>query len=278
MSAAALVLVGLVVGIVIGKATSSGRTSGAGQAGEQTGSQLALENVPVEDETPTVVLDANGGECDSTTWDVAYGKEYGADLPHPTRFGYDFDGWYTEADGGEKVGGSTTVTVGRDHTLYARWIPKPEMYLAELTQYEWTGDQDAWGEIVKPGDEVRDNHDAVHSYGFVGQSYDVDLLDPNTVTYDIDKGYAKLTGSWGLRDKCGDATIRDGKTLWLEIYGDGALIYAAPEVESGSSLKPIEIDVSNVQYLRFNLGTGISPSSAIDHCTAYGLFDPILHR
>ena len=74
---------------------------------------------------PVVSFNLNGGEtlggasgeklvdCDS---------EYGV-LPTPTRAGYTFAGWYTEATGGTKITGSSTIVVNSSHTLYARWTP-----------------------------------------------------------------------------------------------------------------------------------------------------------
>ncbi|MDR0593579.1 MAG: NPCBM/NEW2 domain-containing protein, partial [Bifidobacteriaceae bacterium] len=202
--------------------------------------------------------------------------EYG-ELPQPTRLGYDFEGWYTQKEGGEKIGGSTHVAIGKDHTLYAHWRVKPETYLADLTQYEWAGSSGAWSRRTEPGREVLDNHNAIHSYGFVGQEDSVSLLDPNTVTYDIERAYARFTGAWGLQEQSG-TTMEGGRALWLEIHGDGRLIYTSPEISSGSAVKPIDIDVSGVQYLKFVLCSNIPPSERIPYWTGYGLFDPILIR
>lgn len=55
---------------------------------------------------------------------VKIGKEYGK-LPTPTKDGYIFDGWYTSAEGGEKVTEETTMAATEDHTLYAHWTPTP---------------------------------------------------------------------------------------------------------------------------------------------------------
>ena len=40
---------------------------------------------------------------------VIFGDTYG-ELPEPTREGYEFDGWYTEKDGGELVEAGTEVS------------------------------------------------------------------------------------------------------------------------------------------------------------------------
>jgi uncharacterized repeat protein (TIGR02543 family) len=44
-------------------------------------------------------------------------------LPAPTRSGYDFSGWYTQAAAGTKF--TTETTVNASLTLYARWSAKP---------------------------------------------------------------------------------------------------------------------------------------------------------
>ena len=68
--------------------------------------------------TYTVTFDANGG---SVTPAGAEAGEDGkpASLPTPTREGYTFDGWFTAADGGEKV--TTDTVFEQNTTIYAHW-------------------------------------------------------------------------------------------------------------------------------------------------------------
>ena len=70
--------------------------------------------------TYTVTFDANGGSVDPASKQVTYNATYG-DLPTPTRTGYTFNGWYTEAAGGSQRTSSTKVQITTDITLYARW-------------------------------------------------------------------------------------------------------------------------------------------------------------
>ena len=66
----------------------------------------------------TVTFDANGGTViPATSTTDAAGKL--AALPSPTRDGYTFDGWYTAANGGEKV--DTNKVYTENTTLYAHW-------------------------------------------------------------------------------------------------------------------------------------------------------------
>ena len=68
----------------------------------------------------TVTLDANGGSIACGEITVVYGSEYGT-LPTPERENYRFSGWYTTRTGGRYISGSSFVTNGRPHTLYAHW-------------------------------------------------------------------------------------------------------------------------------------------------------------
>ena len=85
----------------------------------------------------TVSFNANGGVCDTNRKEIFSGShltdwansrdfnlKYG-DLPVPTRDGYAFDGWYTDADAGEKVTEESKVTATKNHALYAHWTKKP---------------------------------------------------------------------------------------------------------------------------------------------------------
>ena len=72
----------------------------------------------------TVTLEANGGAVDPKTMTVTYGDPYGTLAPPPpTRPGYTFSGWYTEASGGSQITAKSTVRTNAAHTLYARWRP-----------------------------------------------------------------------------------------------------------------------------------------------------------
>lgn len=68
----------------------------------------------------TVTFNANGGNTSVTSKEVIYGESY-KEMPVPTRTGYTFNGWYTEATGGTKITADTEVTATVNHTLYAQW-------------------------------------------------------------------------------------------------------------------------------------------------------------
>ncbi|MBQ7572877.1 MAG: InlB B-repeat-containing protein [Clostridia bacterium] len=99
-----------------------------------------------------VSFDANGGMTNAEDKSVAYNGTFG-ELPIASRDYYTFDGWYTTADGGEKITADSIMTSLVDITLYAHWIendvsewvPKSEMpedaqriatkYKYDLTSY-----------------------------------------------------------------------------------------------------------------------------------------------
>jgi uncharacterized repeat protein (TIGR02543 family) len=70
-----------------------------------------------------ITFDPNGGNVlDNNTREVYYSQAYGK-LPIPVKPNYDFAGWYTAKNGGEKVEASTLVTSLVNQTLYAHWNP-----------------------------------------------------------------------------------------------------------------------------------------------------------
>lgn len=73
--------------------------------------------------TYTVNFDANGGLTPTASKTVTYDSTYET-LPIPTREGYDFNGWYTEASGGSKITSNTIVSITDTQTLYAQWSAK----------------------------------------------------------------------------------------------------------------------------------------------------------
>ncbi|WNX83351.1 InlB B-repeat-containing protein [Agathobaculum sp. NTUH-O15-33] len=74
------------------------------------------------DKNTTEAIDWHGG---AATHDIYYGELYPS-LPSPTRKGYVFTGWYSNAVCGPKDlvrGGFTKVTKAENQTLYAGWEP-----------------------------------------------------------------------------------------------------------------------------------------------------------
>ncbi len=102
--------------------------------------------------TYKVTLDANGGSVTPETIDVAYAGKYDT-LPVPVLTGYDFAGWYADAEFNTPVTENTYIIETNDHTLYAKWdlatfsltyIVDGEVYSTEYYNYN---------ESIKPLEE-----------------------------------------------------------------------------------------------------------------------------
>ena len=78
-----------------------------------------------------VTFEPNGGTVPYTGKKVTVGNTYNV-LPEPERDGYDFAGWYTEANGGTLVASFTVVTNTNAHVLYAHWVQKGETQETEI--------------------------------------------------------------------------------------------------------------------------------------------------
>ena len=81
---------------------------------------------PTEPEKPeepakkyTVTLDPNGGSGGGTI-EVEEGGKYGS-LPDADWEDHIFEGWYTDADGGDRIKSDSTFSGTSDQTLYAHW-------------------------------------------------------------------------------------------------------------------------------------------------------------
>ena len=74
--------------------------------------------------TYTITWDSQGGTAVSP-WSMSYGTTLGSHgaLPIPTREGFEFDNWWTTAEGGTQVTASTSVPASNT-TYYAHWIDR----------------------------------------------------------------------------------------------------------------------------------------------------------
>ena len=74
--------------------------------------------------TMELSFDANEGNDVNEIKTITYDSTYGT-LPTPTRYGYTFQGWYTDKTDGTKVESTTTVKVVNNQVLYAHWKLNP---------------------------------------------------------------------------------------------------------------------------------------------------------
>ena len=111
----------------------------------------------------TVTFDANGGSVSTTSTTTKDGKL--TSLPTPTNDGYDFLGWYTEKDGGEKVTTDTVFT--KDTTIYAHWQKDTVNYTVTVTTSPAEGGTVNGGGTFAEGTQVTVSATANDGYTFV---------------------------------------------------------------------------------------------------------------
>lgn len=112
----------------------------AGWYTEESGGTEITENTEITDPSAytlyahwdaniySLSFDANGGSEAPADRAVAFGSAYG-DLGTVSKEGFDFQGWYTAAEGGTKIVNDSLVAIAENHTLYAQW---------DVAVYEYT--------------------------------------------------------------------------------------------------------------------------------------------
>ena len=111
---------------------------------------------------PVVTFNANGGSVSTSSIKVYYNANYG-DLPTPTRAGYNFDGWFTSADGSTQITKGSVVLIESNQTLYAHWTPN-ETY---TTYFDANGGTGAPAPITAPlGSIITIGNQIPERYGY----------------------------------------------------------------------------------------------------------------
>ena len=151
----------------------------------------------------TLTFDANGGNCDTTSIEVANATAIGT-LPLATRTGFDFDGWYTKD--GTKITEATIFADGEDKTVYAHWNAKKY----SVTWDEKTGcnitvkrtsspNKDASLGILNSGDAIYYGDVLAITYKAL-DGYELDSNGQTTITVDKDvtkkEIYATVWSNW----------------------------------------------------------------------------------
>ncbi|MCL2482793.1 MAG: InlB B-repeat-containing protein [Propionibacteriaceae bacterium] len=83
-----------------------------------TGQHIMGGHQPCCSDVPNQVTFESAGGSSVPTWNLGSDVPLGT-LPTPTRSGYTFDGWYTDATGGTEESADTVLTT--DTVLYAHW-------------------------------------------------------------------------------------------------------------------------------------------------------------
>lgn len=113
--------------------------------------------------TVVVTFDATGGSVLVASKEVMYSATYD-ELPDPIWDGCTFDGWFSENN--VSVTSGSTVSIPRDHTLYARWVRHNFTLTFDF------GNGTVIREIVKFNDEI------VYPANFTKEGYSFGGWDP----------------------------------------------------------------------------------------------------
>lgn len=198
--------------------TFNGWSQNADGTGTQyTDGQSGISNLTTENEgtatlyakwtghTYTVTFNPRGGtnlnHHDATvTMGALYtaGTGLGGALPTVTApTGYVFAGWYTAAKGGDKIDESSKVATPSDHTLYAHYEPKAQVYFKNTL---------GWSKVYVVYDAAWNNTTGT---GSSGKTYRAMTLVPGTTDLyydDIPDGYI---ASWAYNIAFNDKEIKN---------------------------------------------------------------------
>lgn len=72
----------------------------------------------------TLTLDPNGGTVSPTTLETTSGSYYN-NLPTPDRNDYEFNGWWSDPESGERLSDQSVIATTNSHTIYAQWLTSP---------------------------------------------------------------------------------------------------------------------------------------------------------
>lgn len=95
-----------------------------------------------------VTFDPNGGTVTETEKQVEINTSIGT-LPSPIRTNYEFNGWYTEKEGGRKI--DSNEIINDNITFYAQWTNEEDLITAEINGTTYNTLQKAISTVPKNG-------------------------------------------------------------------------------------------------------------------------------
>ncbi|MDE6029973.1 MAG: InlB B-repeat-containing protein [Clostridiales bacterium] len=147
----------------------------------------------------TVQVTLNKNTSDNVTvgsyTNPKYNGKYGT-LPTPTRTGYTFLGWFTEAENGTRVTANTDVDNYNTHTLYAHWRVK-----TYRVKYDPNGGSVSGSKTITYGQTFGELDPPTYvGHNFVGWTYNGVIVTANTiVNYDLnDNDEVNLVAQWSV--------------------------------------------------------------------------------
>ena len=184
-----------------------------------------------------LTLNPNGGELETTEKEVTYDKEYGA-LAQPTRLGYTFDGWYTQAEGGEKINPTNIVKITENTEIFAHWTGIVSTLTIDPNDGKWNNSEeiqefemefDKTKEILLP---TREGYTFI-SWDLTGANSSMSSITENA-TFTMGTEDAKLTATWKI----------NSYTITLDVNG-GAIAETTARRNHNETIDTIGVPTKN---------------------------------
>lgn len=179
----------------------------------------------------TVSFDLNGGEGTAPETQTVEKKKTATVVADPTRAHYDFDGWFTAREGGERYVWSKPVT--ENITLYARWKPQPlkytVMYVDATTNNRLAADKVIESPALELHQAIKENALAITGYRPDASSKTLDLTyDNNEIIFYYSDRTAKIPYTVRYLLKDGDSDDSNNTVLLPEdrLEADANMIVA----------------------------------------------------
>lgn len=185
----------------------------------------------------TVSFDLNGGEGTAPETQTVEKKKTATVVADPTRAHYDFDGWFTAKEGGERYVWSKPVT--ENITLYARWKPQPlkytVKYLDATTNNRLAADKVIESPALELHQVIKENALAITGYRPDASSKTLDLTyDNNEIIFYYSDRTAKIPYTIRYLLKDGDDDDSNNTVLLPEdhLEADANMIVATVVAKS----------------------------------------------
>ncbi|HFH9939883.1 TPA: InlB B-repeat-containing protein [Streptococcus suis] len=185
----------------------------------------------------TVSFDLNGGEGTAPETQTVEKKKTATVVADPTRAHYDFDGWFTAKEGGERYVWSKPVT--ENITLYARWNPQPLKYTVKYvdatTKNRLAADKVIESPALELHQVIKENALAITGYRPDASSKTLDLTyDKNEIIFYYSDRTAKIPYTIRYLLKDGDSDDSNNKKLLPEdlLEADANMIVATVVAKS----------------------------------------------
>ncbi|MFZ1758133.1 MAG: InlB B-repeat-containing protein [Streptococcus suis] len=185
----------------------------------------------------TVSFYLNGGEGTAPETQTVEKKKTATVVADPTRAHYDFDGWFTAKEGGERYVWSKPVT--ENITLYARWKPQPlkytVKYLDATTNNRLAADKVIESPALELHQVIKENALAITGYRPDASSKTLDLTyDDNEIIFSYSDRTVKIPYTIRYLLKDGDDDDSNNKVLLQEdlLEADANMIVATVVAKS----------------------------------------------